>query len=122
MAVIEFTRKNLKDIREDIKDALKAVETKYGIVIKQGNISFADNSFKMKLEAFVGESDADAGKIVWDSWCFKYGLKSEDFGKTFKSNGTEFTVCGMKPKSTKYPVLAQNAAGTVYKFSAQVVK
>lgn len=49
------------------------------------------------------------------------GLKPEDFGRVFYNRGQAFTICGLKPRSPKYPILAKNEAGQTYKFPADLV-
>jgi hypothetical protein len=51
-----------------------------------------------------------------------YGLKGEDFGKSFKSNGHTYKICGLKTKSGKYPVLAEREDGRKFKFGAEHIK
>jgi hypothetical protein len=52
-AISSFTRPVLKDIREDINNALRAVSSKYGITLDIGKIRFDADHFSTKLEAGV---------------------------------------------------------------------
>jgi hypothetical protein len=54
------------------------------------------------------------------------GLPADSWGKTFIFNSrgirTPFTISDIKPRNTKYPILARNPEGKNYKFSvAQVM-
>ena len=110
-----FNKSNLNQVRTDINSALKEVENKYGIKLDIGNISYNGSLFTTKLKAFAtGGDDTNVGKIEWDRNCYKFGSKKGDFGRTIKFMGETFTVSGIKPRSSKYPVLADKG-GKTYK-------
>ena len=119
--ITRFDKTNLKEVREVINAALSDQLDKLGLTAKIGNISFSDADFRCKLEVSCGSAD-DASRREWDKHAPLFGLASEDFGKSFVHGGTAFTVCGIKPKSRKYPVLAKNLSGTTYKFPVAAVK
>lgn len=124
----EFTRTNLKSLREQITNALSKVGEKNGITLDIGNISFNADSFRVKLEAFI-QSDSNSGMSLSQTkaladlkrYGFMFGLSEKDYGKTFKSNGKTFKLVGLAPKRTKYPIIAEGANGTEYIFPADVV-
>ena len=64
------------------------------------------------------EQKASQAQNEWNLYCHQFGLLTTDFGRTFKHRSSTFTVIGIKPRSPKYPVLAQNTRGKVYKFPA----
>ena len=119
--ITQFDKTNLKEVRAVINAALSEQLEKLGLTAKIGNITFSDADFRCKLEVSCGSTD-DAARREWDKHAFLFGLTSEDFGKTFVHGGTAFTICGIKPKSRKFPVLAKNANGTTYKFPVAAVK
>ena len=123
MEIKTFTKSNLGAVRTDINSALADVEAKYGIKLDIGSINYDGSTFTTKLKAYAtGGDNSNAGKIDWDKNCFRFGLKKEDFGKTIKVNGETFTVSGIKPRSSKYPILATNSDGKIYKFHYSVIK
>lgn len=117
----KFTRENCRKISARIQEALEAVGEELGVTIETGNGRFAADRFNLKLEIHLGEG-VDTGKRDWERTCIYFGLKPEDFGRSFRHAGTTFTVCGIKPKSKKYPILARNANGTTYKFPVEVLR
>jgi hypothetical protein len=50
-----------------------------------------------------------------------FGFEPDDLGKEFSFQGQSYTICGLKPKSRKYPVIAQSAGGKNYKFACRSV-
>lgn len=120
-------RNVIKNIRPEIEAALKEVALRHGVVIKCGNGSYTANNFTLKLEASA--IDAATG-VVFTKEAEAYkrnaailGLKEEWLNQTFQSyTGESYKVVGLKPKSTKYPVLGERADGKVFKFGAGMVK
>lgn len=117
-----FDRTNLKRVRASIVAKLKEVEAEFGINLTDGNIRFSENSFTMKLEATTG-NPADAAKEKWDAYCFRIGMRPEDFGKTFNVRGDEFRIDGYITKGKKYQVsVSKTSNGRGYKMTASMVK
>ncbi len=67
------------------------------------------------------ETSANEARREWELYCRNFGLKPEQFGKTFCYDKKTYTIIGIKPNSHKYPVLAKSERGTSYKFPAKVV-
>lgn len=111
--ITQFNRTNLKAVNDEINDVLSKVLEKYGLSVKLGDISFDDNSFKTKLTVSTG-SKSDSLKRDFEKHAPKFGLKKSDFGKTINWSGEVFKIVGIKPRSTKYPLLAEKK-GVVYK-------
>ena len=115
-----FDSSNIDTIQKDINEALTAVLAKHGISHSCGNIRFNAESYSTKLTISVGDV-MDAKRAEFARHCRKFGLVPEDFNRTFTHAGTEFTVVGIKPKSRKYPILASNNDGDVFKFPTGVL-
>lgn len=116
-----FDRPTLRRFRSTLEAKLAEIEEEFGVTMNIGSIRFSDTDFTARLSCGLGNAD-EAAQREWDQNCFFFGLKSDDFGRTFTDRGTPFTVTGIKPKSRKYPVLATNSNGTTYKFPASVLK
>ena len=117
--ISKITPSVAKSIDEDITAAVKSVEKKWGVNISVGGGTYDSDSFTSKVK--VSLEGVDTGKKEWDRFCFRFGLKPEQYGQTFSSRGETFTVSGIAPKGKKYPILAKNARGTTYKFSLHVL-
>lgn len=114
--ITQFTSSNIDPVQRDIEAALKAVEEKHGVTIGFGRITYDNAKYSSKFTVSVGDAD-QAAKTEFDRYCFRFNVKPEAFGTSFRAHGEEFTICGIKPKARKMPILARNAAGTVYKFA-----
>lgn len=121
-----FNRENLGELRGKVQVALSVIGAEYGIRFEVGNIRFSDTSFRFRTECKINGASAGVGdgnsrdqdaRETFMAYCTMYGLKPEHFGKTFRHRGKSYTICGFKPRSHKYPILAKSARGAVYKFS-----
>jgi len=122
---MEFTRKNLKEIRADIDEALVGVGEKYGIELSAKNASFTPNTCTFKLELGVVGSDGVTSSKEAESYKVNAGLFGLDpnwLGETFTANGKTFKVIGLNTRAKKYPVVVQEVGSDGrYKFSAEGV-
>ena len=125
MKVTKIDRAALKNIRPLVDAALAPLGETMGIKFHAGNCSFGANDFTFKLEGrlpgtdgvFVPKEHQDFKVGAWT-----LGLEPEDLGRKFEFQGKVFTIDGLKPRSTKYPILGKNAKGKRYKFRPQDVK
>jgi hypothetical protein len=74
----------------------------------------------------VSVLDGDGKAITEESESFRsnaklLGLEPDDLGKEFTFRGQLYTICGLKPKSRKYPVIARSDNGKDYKFGSRTV-
>ena len=61
-------------------------------------------------------------KAQWKRHASMYGLPVDAFGTVFRSNGTEYRICGISTRRPKYPVLGTRVSdGKKFKFTADVV-
>lgn len=115
----------LKKIRDEVNALLKPIGEKYAVKMELGRATYSQNNFTFKLEGSrIGEDGTAATK---EAEAFKilakmFGLEPDDLGKTFRSQGKEFTITGLSPKSSKFPIHAKGSDGKNYKFPAETVK
>lgn len=130
MAVIKtFDKTNLKSVRAEIDTALASVGKKLGIALKIGNISYSEEAFHTKLEAFVVTKDASGKspaevKMIQElkKYGFMFNVDESHLGKTFSSNGETFKFAGIKPSRPKYPVVGTSVrTGKSFKFREGVL-
>lgn len=125
----KFNRANLTAIRNDIDNALEAVLAKHGLTADLGRITFFDTEFRGKLTVTVNSNEApsavagtsSAEERKFKQYARKFGLTGSEFGKSFKVRGTIFTITEINPRAKigGYPIIAENARGTTYKFPAE---
>jgi len=120
----EINRTTLRLIEADALAALETVATKHGIAFKFGSGRFTADNATLKLEVAVMNADGTAEtKEVSDfkAMAQHYGLKAEHLGEEIRIRGTTYTICGLKRKSKKYPIIAETANGKRFKFEAAQV-
>lgn len=56
-------------------------------------------------------------------YCSMFGLRPDDWGREFQMGGITYTLHGINPKRTTYPISAQKlGTDRLYKFTAQTIK
>lgn len=81
-----FTRPQLKQMREDLQEAVKAFEKKHDVKVDFGNISYDEFSFTIKTKVTKNEAHtADGEKVLFEKYCDSYGLKKEDYKHKFEA-------------------------------------
>lgn len=99
---MEFTKKSFDEFRVDYKKALELLEKKYEIKCDLGNISYNDNSFRIKAE-FSKSSGDDMldGYEKFKSLCIARGITPNVYNKRFDYNGKKFIITGIKARARK---------------------
>ena len=126
-SVKSFDKKNLPLIRADIKNALEAVETKYGIKLSLGNISFTDETFGGKLSAVTMKATGgkSLGNAKWNATFLKnyaqLGLKKTDLGRTFDYKNEKVTIVGARSHAIT-PLIVQKENDKFICIGAQYAK
>jgi hypothetical protein len=111
-------------IRNRLKAALKPLAKELGVVIDLGNCTFRASNCRFQLKIAVLDSTGEA--ITEESDSFRrnaklFGFEAADLGKEFTFQGQLYTICGFRPKSRKYPVIARSCNGKDYKFACRTV-
>ena len=114
-------REFLNDIFENAAFDIK--EKGFSIEVQSG--SFDNNSIKFKVE--MRELNAD-GSVTsahardYIRYCRQYEMEPEWLDKTFTDGlGTSITIIGIKPKSSKYPIIIRKDDGKEYKATERSV-
>jgi len=121
--VTSFNRQNIRQINSELEAALKQVAEKYGLEVKLGNTRFTGDNFTTKVQvATVAEGGITMSKEATDFNRYKtiLGINME-LGQEFQRSGKTFTIVGLKPRSTKYPILAKCSDGKTYKLPVDLV-
>jgi len=114
-----LTRSDVKTVHAAVRAALQGVADQFGLTYTGGRVNFSDAEMRGSFTlAAVAASGIPADFI---KHCGAYGLKPEDFGAEFVSNGRTFTITGIKPRRHKYPISGKGAQGGNYKFEAHRV-
>lgn len=110
-----MNKEKIRELRSAIAATLEAF-TDTDILFEVGNAKYDDSSvtFQLKCVETGGNPEVSIGEVDFKKYCSVFGLKPEDYGKQFESQGKTFTVCGIKIKNRKYPIICESG-GTKYK-------
>ena len=117
--ITKLDKVTVKHIRKRLAAVVQPLAEELGVAIDAGNCTFGANNCRFQLNVALLDS---AGKaITEEADCFRnnatlFGFEPDDLGGTFTFRGQSYTLCGLKPKSHKYPVLARSGNGKTYKF------
>jgi hypothetical protein len=119
-----FDRTNLRLLRDDVQSALNAVAEKYGIDLRLGTGRFASENVTFNLEGSVigAEGVVTREAAEFRQYADVLALEASDLGKTFQYRGQPYEIVGARLSNSKYPVLAKNRNGKVYKFRVADVR
>ena len=122
-----LTRNEIKQFREDFKNAVKDLEQQYNLDIKLGNIRFGKFEFYTKLTCTKTTEKAkqtvmETLKNEFRMWAETYGVNPDLFGKSYTQNGKIYTVAGINNRARKYPVLLNCSDGKTYKSDKSMLK
>jgi hypothetical protein len=126
MSITSFDRTTMRALGREIEDAVAAVAAKHGISLKYAGGTFDANNFTMKI---AGATIAQNGDVItkahadFEKYAPIFGLAPTDLGRQFRTPaGKEYRISGLKPASSKFPVLAtQVGTGKTFKFPAGAV-
>lgn len=102
---MEFTRSDVKGLREELQKAIEKYAGENGLVIRFGNATYSDTEVNFKVS--VVRQGVDNEKAKWESNCRLFGLAKEDYGKKIRLNGECYTVVGLKTSARKNIIVIQ---------------
>ncbi len=117
-----LTREQFKAFRKDFEDAVVALEQKYSFTLRLGKITYSDTEFRTPLTATKVIEGKTPEQVQFEEHAALFGLKPEDFGKTFTVDGKEYRLIGLRPSAPAWPVIGRRADGKPFKFKGAVLK
>ena len=111
-------------IKKRLKTTLKPLAEELGVVIDLGRVSFRSTNGRFPLNLAVLDCDGEPITEEIDSFrrdAKSFGFEPTDLGRDFVFQGRSYTICGLSPKSWKYPVLAKSSNGVGHKFDCRTV-
>ncbi len=102
----------LNKFRKEFQEVVKDLETRHGIKVNMGPITYGPDEFRFKTTVL---------KKTQQYTKFTIPVDGEYVGQTFDFNGREYEVIEYKPRNFKYPLIAQNNKGKRYKFPLSVI-
>ena len=116
-----MTRATVRDLSDEALRALQLVAEKHGLTVRYegGSFTTADCKLRFTFACQTGEGiPADFARLAP-----RYGLKAEDWGKTFQLQGMEMRLTAIKPSRRKFPITVERTRdGKGFKLTAHDVK
>ena len=110
MAITGFDRVSCRVLSKDIEAALLAVAARHGIVIKAGRGTYTSGHLTLKIECSTVNRDGVVNSKEADdfkTYASLYDLQAGDLGKTITFSFERYTLTGIRPKATRFPILAK---------------
>jgi hypothetical protein len=124
MKISNFSRANIKGLRNEIDEALDQVAKKYGITISAGNCTFSGNeaNFKLKLNT-IGEGGTVITREsqMWDLYKSRTNCSHLNVGDTITIQGNPYTLTGYNTRAKKAPIQFKDNGGNNYKCSIMML-
>jgi len=124
----QLNKVQVQTLRMAIQQQLDKLGDTYGMTIKLGNIRYDGISFRTKLEAYVDKpaSGVSFEQETFETQCWQYGLKAEDYLREVKLNGQKFygttaKIYGFNPKAKKYPIKVRTSSGQQIRSSTVIL-
>ena len=116
--MVEISRSSIRLIRDQVDKCLSQLEKLTGLTAVLGDrVTFDPGrnvTFKLTL-AVKGETPEVRD---FELACHRYGLKSDDLGKTFISRGKTYKITGLTTRRPKFPINVECSDGKAFKFPA----
>ena len=122
MPITQINKSTVQLLAEEATEALLAIAEAHGLTLKQERGSYDPDagSFTGKWSFVCVSEDGIPSDFARNAALF--GLKAEDYGREFSTFGGTFTLCCIKPRNRKYPILGKCVrTGKTYKHMLAVV-
>lgn len=120
MPITEMTRDEVRKLRDLVTRILNANIPDLNVEVGNARYTRKDVTFKVTF-ALQGH---DPYEEEFRQFAGAYGLSPDDFGRRLTISGRTYEICGVSPRSPKYPILAKRVGtDSTYKFTtAQVLR
>ena len=113
-----LTRQLVAQIQRDINEALAAVAAKHNLTLEPCRARYSDTNVKVTLELNVQTESGEPADFSRHAQML--GLPADCFGKQIVVSGRTMTICGIKLRNRKYPILA-SCQGKTFKLTERMV-
>jgi hypothetical protein len=122
MQIKEFDREIIKRLIEECDTVLTQALAPYGLNVSRGRSTYDRERFTLKME--ITAAGADVAKTEFERYAQLLGVKPEDYGREFTSNGERYRLIGLNLNRPKFPFSAERISGRggKYKFPEPVIK
>lgn len=116
-------RNRISGINKKIAEALRKIEKEENVSISFGTSRYSEVEYKVPMT--IKSNSTESKKTLSSENTQKsklLGFSKNIVGTSFRSNGKVFKVTDIKLNRPKYPIIASNSRGTLYKFTPDSVK
>lgn len=111
-----FDRATILNLQQRILETLAPLGEELGIEFEGGDSQFNASQAQLGLRVTLTPRDGlTAEQREFNQLAPAFGLTAEDYHRTLTRGGTRYRLIGFKPRNRKYPIIAENSAGTRYK-------
>lgn len=108
-----------KKIAQDLHAVMNKFSAEHGIKVKVGSLAYDATGFRVSITGSIVEGGVDVrARDEFRTYASSFGLSPDDFGRQFISTLGSMKVVGIKPRSSRFPILCESVGGKLYKFSA----
>lgn len=120
-------KEKIKQFRGDFDKAVEALADRYSVSIDLGNIRYDAHQFTSKITVTEIAEGVDPEDAKWieslRKYGYVYGLDEDSYGAKLSRGGEIFDIVGIKPRATKYPIVARKRSdGKLYKLQPDAVR
>lgn len=120
----QLTRQTVRDIHEEILEAVQAIALRRNLEITNGGGTFDGASAVLKLKVALKDESGVAltpERRDLDMLGEVYGI-ADAAGKSFTQAGRTYTVTGLNTKATKNPVVCTRDDGKQFRYTLQGIQ
>ena len=112
----QITKPYLNNFREKFGKTLDEFGEQEDVTIEMGNISYSNNIFNVRLKVTIAGDAEEAARLQFidvlesNPYLFSdkdHTLVPEDYGVEFTCFSNHYKLVGLKPRSTKYPLVVE---------------
>ncbi len=118
-----FNDQSVLDVHQHVTGLLRKFAEQHGLRLSNSKCKY--NSHKLdltlSLEVPLTADVEDEARIEFGALAPLFDLTAKDYHKEFSVNGRRFKLTGFKPNNRKYPIIAADDSGQLYKFETNVL-
>jgi hypothetical protein len=115
-----FTSETVEIVSKEITAALNTIADSHGIDLSFNSIRYSADEISLRVSGVILTDGKSREQLEFEKYASRFGLRPSDYGTSFHLEGKRMTLCGIAPKSTKYPILARSGEAT-YKLPAELI-
>jgi hypothetical protein len=121
--ITSFDKSTARLFQAKAESALRALAAEFGVSVRQAGGTIDGLKARLKFEFKVEDQGAMNARAREEylSLCALFDMTPEQFGGAFIHRGTVYTVAGLEPGRSKFPIRAKRAEdGKVVLFPATI--